>query len=228
MFRCKWFFGGALILALFLSGPRAQAGRDESKWEPEIKAFEASDRTNPPPQHAVLFLGSSSIRFWKTLAKDFAGWPVINRGFGGSEIADSTALADRIVFPYHPSVIVFYAGDNDIAAGESADGVVADYKEFVRTVHARLPETKIVYIAIKPCPLRWKSRDKIASANRQIAAMRDPELSFVDVYTAMLNEDGKPRQGLYKADGLHPSQRCYELWTRLIKPYLGPPERPRS
>jgi lysophospholipase L1-like esterase len=221
----RWKFLPCLFLAASLPLIRVQSAPDESVWEPEIRAFERADRSNPPPQNAILFLGSSSIRKWDTLAEDFAGWKVINRGFGGSQIADSTALADRIVFPYHPSIIVFYAGDNDLAAGKSVDQVVLDYKGFVAKIHARLPDTKIVYIAIKPSTLRWKLRDEIVSVNSQIAALSGDNLAFCDVYSHMLTPEGKPRRELLLLDGLHPSRECYTLWASLIKPYLGPPAK---
>src|SRR5277367_4235574 len=108
---------------------------DVSRWEKEISAYEASDKTNAPPKGAILFVGSSSIRKWTTLARDFPGKQVINRGFGGSEIADSTALADRIIFPYAPRIIVFYAGDNDLASGKSAEKVFADFQAFLKKIH---------------------------------------------------------------------------------------------
>jgi lysophospholipase L1-like esterase len=199
---------------------RAQTTASTSKWEPEIKAFEASDRKNPPPKHAILFVGSSSIRKWQTLAKDFPGKEVINRGFGGSEIADSTAFAERIIFPYEPRMIVFYAGDNDLANGKSVEQVVADYETFVRTVHAKLPQTRIAFISIKPCPLRWALVEKVKMANERIAAMKDDKLAFIDVYSHMLGADGKPPADLFLADGLHPSAKCYQLWASLIGPYL--------
>ncbi|HWD20025.1 MAG TPA: SGNH/GDSL hydrolase family protein [Verrucomicrobiae bacterium] len=213
-----------LILAavVALSGFTAvgQTNVAKSRWEPEIKAFEAGDRTNFPARDGVLFVGSSSIRLWQSLPEDFAGWRVINRGFGGSEIADSTALADRIIFPYQPATIVFYAGDNDLAAGHSVAQVVADYQAFVQKVETRLPEVRIIYISIKPSPARWGLRDKMAEANAQIAAQHDDHVKFVDVFTPMLGSDGQPRREFYKPDGLHPTAACYRLWASLIKPQL--------
>jgi lysophospholipase L1-like esterase len=191
-----------------------------SKWEPEIKAFEKSDLTNPPPKGAILFVGSSSIRKWTTLAKDFPGKQIINRGFGGSEVADSTAFAERIIFPYQPKMIVLYAGDNDLAAGKSAGQVVADYRAFVQKIHDRLPDTRIAFISIKPCPARWRLKEKVLAVNQQIAAMKGDKLVFIDVYPSMLDADGKPKAGLFLADGLHPSTKCYQLWASLIKPWL--------
>jgi lysophospholipase L1-like esterase len=212
-----------LSLALLLAVPATTlSARDTgiSKWESEIKAFEKNDLLRPPPTNAILFLGSSSIRKWTTLAQDFPGKQVINRGFGGSHIADSTALADRIVFPYKPRLIVFYAGDNDLAAGKPVDKVVADYRAFVQKIHEHLPETRIAYISIKPCPLRWRLVDKVRAANQQIAAMKDDKLDFIDVYSAMIGPDGKPPKDLFLADGLHPSAKCYQLWASLIRPHL--------
>ncbi len=209
-----------LLLGLCWSHGLAQTPPVQSPFEKEIQAFEASDRTNPPPKGAILFAGSSSIRKWTTLARDFAGMKVINRGFGGSQIADSTKFADRIILPYAPKVIVMYAGDNDIAAGKTADQVFADYQAFVEKIHARLPETRILFISIKPSLMRWKLKDQQIDANQKIAALKDPRLGFIDVYPAMLGPDGKPRPELFVEDGLHMSQAGYALWTRLIRPRL--------
>ncbi len=221
LFRRGHFLLLVCLAAAFTSNTlTAQTNRDTSQWEKEIRAFEASDRTNLPPQNAILFVGSSSFRKWTNLAQAFPGKPVINRGFGGSHIADSTALADRIIFPYQPRLIVFYAGDNDLAAGLSAEQVVADYRAFVEKIHARLPKSVIAFVSIKPCPLRWKLHEKVAAANAGIKALPGDYLKFIDVYPAMLGADGKPQPDLFIADGLHPSAKCYELWAGIIKPYL--------
>ena len=211
----------AAAVAPIAAGPVQPVQHSMAKWETEIRAFEASDRTNLPVKHGILFIGSSSIRLWKTLAKDFPGEPVINRGFGGSRIADSTALADRIIFPYEPRTIVFYAGDNDIAQGHSPEQVAADYRAFVETVRAKLPDVRIAFISIKPSPIRWNLRDKIESANRQIAAMKGDGLVFIDSYNAMLGADGKPRVEMFTSDRLHMNAMGYQLWTTLVKAQLN-------
>lgn len=203
-------------LLLAAAGLNAQTARDVSQWEPEITAFEASDKTNPPPKHAILFVGSSSIRMWKTLAKDFPDKQVINRGFGGSHIADSTALAERIIFPYEPKQIVFYAGDNDLAEGRTVDQVVADYEAFVKKVREKLPDTTIAYISIKPSLLRWSLKDKMESANAKIAAIKGDKLKFIDVYHAMLGEDGQPLPDIFVGDRLHMNAKGYEIWVPLV------------
>jgi lysophospholipase L1-like esterase len=213
-------WSGLILLAASLGGLCAQTQSDSSRWEHEIWTFEASDRTNPPPRDGFLFIGSSSFRLWKTMAQDFPGKPVINRGFGGSEIADSTAFASRIIFPYHPRMILLYAGDNDLAQGKSSEQVVADYRAFVRTVREQLPKTQIAFVSIKPSPSRWRLKDKIHEVNQQIAAMQDQGLLFIDVYQSMLGPDGNPREDLFMPDRLHPNAKCYQLWASLIGPYL--------
>lgn len=193
-----------------------------NRWEQDIRAFEAVDRTNPPPKNAILFVGSSSIRLWKTLAKDFPDKPVINRGFGGSFISDSVHFADRIVLPHRPRQIVMYAGGNDINAKKTPEQVAADFRAFVEKVHATLPDTRVAYIAIAPNPARWAQVERIKVANQLIAEFcrGNPKLAFIDVFPHMLGADGQPRPEIFVADRLHMNAKGYELWTGLVRPYL--------
>ena len=204
---------------------RAEAaeGKDPfARCEPWIRKFEARVQKQMPPADGILFLGSSSIVGWD-VEKYFPDLPVYNRGFGGSQIIDSVHFAERIVVPYRPKTIVFYAGDNDLAAGKSPDQVAADYRTFVSKVHAALPKTRIVYIAVKPSIRRWHLIDKIRAANALILAetAKDARLRFVDIDDPMLGDDGKPRKELFKSDGLHLNPSGYELWTSLVRPHLG-------
>lgn len=211
-----------LVLTAFgLKETPAEIPPQKAIWEPEIHAFELRDATNPPPQNVVLFVGSSSIRKWTTLAEDFPDVQTINRGFGGSEIDDSTAFASRIIVPYHPRIIVFYAGDNDLAAKKTPDQVVAEYTNFVSVVHSQLPDTRIVFISIKPCTARWKLKDEVVETNQRIAAMKEPYLEFANIYPDMLGPDGKPQKDLLLEDGLHPSRKAYKIWAAIIRPYLN-------
>lgn len=193
-------------------------------WEKEIAAFEAADTKAPPPKGAILFIGSSSLRLWKTLAQDFPRHRVINRGFGGSQIVDSKHFAERIVFPYAPRQIVMYAGANDIHAGKSPEQVAADFLAFVAKVHSRLPEVPIAFISIAGNPARWKEIDQVRAANRLIQAVCavDPQLTYIDTASAMLGSDGLPRPDIFVQDRLHMNAEGYKLWTRDIAPYLTP------
>lgn len=189
------------------------------KWTAAIDKFTQADAAHPPAPGGVVFVGSSSIVKWTSLAKDFPGENVIQRGFGGSELADSAFYADRIVIPYRPRAVVVYAGDNDLNAGKTPEKVFSDFKEFVAKVHAALPQTRIVFIGIKPSPSRWKIHDKGERANALIAAecAKDPQrLRFVDVWKPMLDAKGQPRPELFVADMLHMNPAGYAIWTPLV------------
>jgi lysophospholipase L1-like esterase len=212
------------LFLLFCLGMAAAAA--PHPFENEINAFEAADKTNPPPQNAILFIGSSSIRKWTTLAEDFPGHKAINRGFGGSQLSDSIYYFDRIVLPYKPKMIVLYAGSNDIDAGKTPDTVADDCEAFVRKVEAALPGAKVVFISINTSPLRWKEVEKVKEANRQIAAFmaKSGKRMFIDTFPAMLDSAGKPRPELYVRDRLHMNPKGYAIWTSIIAPCLGPAE----
>ena len=147
------------------AAPAAKKPTGPARFETEIAAFEKWDHQNAVPQNCILFVGSSTIRLWQT-ADAFPDLPVINRGFGGSTIPDVNHFADRIVFKYKPRTIVFYSGDNDIAAGRSPDKVFADFETFAKSVHERLPNTQLIYLAIKPSPLRWENVVEVANRQR--------------------------------------------------------------
>ncbi|MGO4701091.1 SGNH/GDSL hydrolase family protein [Dyella sp. 2RAB6] len=188
-----------------------------------MEDFARQDQAQPPPQHAVLFIGSSSINYWHSLAEDFPGVPVINRGFGGSAIADSTYYADRIVTPYHPRLIVMYAGDNDVSEGHSAQQVADDFKAFVARVRKDLPAVPVVYISIKPSVARWSLWPAMREANGLIRdwAATQRTVRFVDIAPAMLDAQGKPRAELFRDDGLHMKPAGYALWIQVLRPVLA-------
>ncbi|HKJ68839.1 MAG TPA: SGNH/GDSL hydrolase family protein [bacterium] len=213
----------ALLLGVIFIFPGAQKVTGQpDRWESAIQAFEAQDEQNPPPEGAVLFAGSSSIRGWESLQQDFPFVQVIQRGFGGSEMEDLLYYADRIVLPYKPAVIIVYEGDNDIANGKSPDRVFADFRRFVEKVHAALPDTRIGYIAIKPSFARWNLIEEMAEANQMIRefTLWRSNLEYIDIFSSMLGLDGKPRKELLIEDGLHLTPAGYHLWTEMVTPYL--------
>lgn len=208
-----------LLISSLFSSTYALA---ESKWEPNIKKFEAADAKNPPEPGGIVFVGSSSIVFWNT-AKAFPEHNIINRGFGGSETPDSLEFADRIIINYKPRLVTIYVGDNDIAKGKSVETVVADTKKLFSKIHDALPKTKIIYIAIKPSLARWQLVDKMREANSEIKAIaeQDDQIRFLDIDTPSLGADGKPRKELFIKDGLHLSKAGYEIWNDMIRPMLN-------
>jgi len=200
----------------------APAAHDFAKWEKEIAAFERADGVKPPPQGAVLFIGSSTIRMWNSLAQDFPQVPLINRGFGGSEIADATHFAPRIIFPNAPRAIYLRAGTNDLWNGRAVDAVFADFKDFVASVHATLPDTDIIFISLSPSIARWKQKDRDLAVNKLVAEFvrGKPHLRFIDTYDLPLGPDGQPRPELFLADKLHFNAEGYKLLAARVRPDL--------
>jgi hypothetical protein len=200
----------------------APARHNFVRWEKEIAAYEQADRTNPPPRHGILFIGSSTIVRWKTLARDFPGLPVINRGFGGSQIVDSTHFADRIIFPYEPRMILLRAGGNDIHAGKTPQQVFDEFKDFADTVHNRLPDTRISFISLSPAPARWNERQANQILNDLIRnyITDQPWLKYIEAYDLTITPDGAPREDLFVDDKLHFNEQGYKLFADRIRPYL--------
>jgi lysophospholipase L1-like esterase len=212
---------GLFLPAIVVTGQESPADPDPNRFADEIKAFAEWDSKNAVPAEPVLFVGSSSVRMWRT-RDSFPDLPVVNRGFGGSHISDVIHFADRLVIPYKPRVIAFYAGDNDIAAGKSAQRVFEDYRKFVGLVHAKLSETRIVFLAIKPSESRWSFWPKTQEVNELVRdfSRKDGRLFYADLATPLLGPDGKPRSELFLKDKLHLSPAGYGVWTQALMPVL--------
>lgn len=189
-------------------------------WAGDMAQFAAQDAASPPPRGGIEFIGSSSIRMWESLAADFPGQPVFNRGFGGSEVRDSTWYADRIVIPYAPCKVFFYAGDNDLNSGRSPAQVRDDVVAFVNRVHRDLPKTTVEIISIKPSPSRAQLLPAVMEANGLIrkALATLPNTGYTDVYTPMLGADGQPRAALFREDMLHMTPEGYAIWRAALAP----------
>lgn len=193
-----------------------------SHWRVDMARFAEEDRTAAPPAGPVVFTGSSSVRLWETLAADFPGVPVLNRGFGGSQVRDAAWFADQIAVRYRPRRILLYAGDNDIDAGRTPAQVLQDVQAFVARIRRDLPDVPIVYIAIKPSPSRL---DQLLMQQQANAAIREwttttHGVAFADVASPMLDARGHPRAELFLADRLHMNAAGYARWRQVLAAYV--------
>ena len=217
-----------LALAAGCASPRVPdpaAGLDPPSapvWVQDMARFAAEDAASPPPAHAYVFTGSSSVRLWETLAADFPGKAVLNRGFGGSQVRDAVHYADEVAVRYRPRMVLLYAGDNDINAGRTPRQVLDDTRAFVARIRRDLPDTPIAFIAIKPSPERAEQlpRQREANALVKAEAARWKRVVFIDVATPMLGADGQPRPELFGPDRLHMNRAGYALWRGIVAPYL--------
>lgn len=198
------------------------ASHDYKKWEKNIAAFEEADKQSAPAKGCLLFIGSSTIVRWKTLSQDFPGVPVLNRGFGGNQIKDSTFYAERMIFPYAPKAIFLRAGGNDINAGWPAADVFNDFKLFVAKMRAHLPNVPIYFISLSPTIKRLKQIDAGNQLNDLIAAWAKEQtgITYIDTRTLSLDQDGKVRPELFVADMLHFNEAGYKLLAAAVKPFV--------
>ncbi len=198
----------------------AQTGMQ--KWEKEISAFEQQDKTNIPPRKPIVFTGSSSIRLWETLAQDFNGKKVLNRGFGGSQTHEVLHFADRIILPYRPKQVIIYVGDNDLAAGKTPDQVFTDFKALFQKIRQGSKKTNVVFISIKPSPARRQLLPAITQTNQLINdyLRAQKRTGYVDVFHPMLTPQGKFNPALYRADSLHMTDAGYRIWADAVRPVL--------
>ena len=192
------------------------------RFEAEIVAFEQADRQGDTLRSGVLFTGSSSIRMWKSLREDMTGFRVLNRGFGGATIPEVLRYSDRYLFVHQPQVIVFYCGENDIAAGASPEQVYGRFKVFAELVAERLPDTKLLYLSMNPSPERWAMWDQFQRGDQLIRAYINdyPQIDYLSTAKTMLDEEGSVKADIFIEDGLHLNAKGYAAWTAQIRPLL--------
>lgn len=196
----------------------------QAPFEDEIQHFKDTDKINPPPQHAILFIGSSSFRKWTDVQSYFPSHAIINRGFGGSTLPDVIHYANDIIFPYNPKQIVIYCGDNDLASSDTITPQIVfnRFKELFFIIRNKMPQVNIVYVSIKPSPSREALMPKMEAANNMINIFlsNQPNTSFADVYHKMLTSAGTPIKEIFTEDNLHMNAKGYAIWQKVIEPYL--------
>lgn len=220
--RMKLYLCNALLFATILSQSVCAEFpvSDPNRFEASIADFVTWDKKNSYPEDAILFVGSSSVRLWST-AMAFPGKPIINRGFGGSEISDVIHYYEQVIRPYSPSKIFLYAGDNDIGNGKSAEQVFEDYKKLVALLRTDLPDSELIFISIKPSKLRWEKWPIMVVANRMVRdyAVKHPNLDYADLAAPLLDSDGMLKD-VFADDGLHLNEDGYLLWQEALAPFL--------
>jgi lysophospholipase L1-like esterase len=193
-----------------------------SKFDKDIAAYEAQDKASPPPQHGVLLSGASTFRRWSTFAEALKGYPVINRGFGASKTTDVLGYEDRITLPYHPRVVIYHCGSNDISSGDTPEATAGRIREYLARLRKANPDCALILISTTHAPIRRKFWDamKKTDALFQEIARTEKGVTYLDINPALNLPDGEPRPELYVADNLHPSAKGYEAITALLRPAL--------
>ena len=199
------------------------------RFDTAMANFAKADAETMPPKCATLFVGSSTIARWNTLKEDFSDRPVINRGFGGSTVWEVDAYFDKAVAPYHPKAIVFYAGDNDLAANRTPEQVYADFETFMKMKDRALGRTPVWFVSVKPSKLRWNIQDKMTEVNSKVKSLADKrdDLAYIDIVPAMLKPDGTPKD-IFVQDNLHMTPEGYAIWRPIVTKALDAGQKAKA
>jgi lysophospholipase L1-like esterase len=193
-----------------------------SYWE-DIRNFKNADSLSFPPANAILFIGSSSFTLWKDVQEYFPGYTIINRGFGGSTLADQMRYAGDIIFPYKPKQIIIYCGENDLAFdGVSAIVVFERFKKLFQMIREKYSEIPVAFISMKPSPSRRSLIPAMREGNQLIKEFLSAQKNtdFIEVYNLMLDASGEPISEIFISDSLHMNAKGYAIWQKAIQPYL--------
>lgn len=217
IFKAIAFSSTFLLLFNFNS-----SAQDKPAFWDDIQAIKQYDRVYAPPKDPILFIGSSSIRLWVDFTRTFKDYTVLNRGIGGAVTSDVDRYLEDIVFPYHPKQLIIYVGENDLIKAASGEEVFQSFKKLYTDIRAKLPVVPIVYIAIKASPSRAQYLSKGIKANQLVQEFlkREKNTVFLDIYKSMFDKKGEMQPKLFKEDMLHMNATGYEIWNKLLKPYL--------
>lgn len=210
------------LFALIVCLPFTVSAQERPFWK-EIESFKIHDSTQPPPENAIVFVGSSSFRMWKDVDRAFPEHRIINRGFGGSSLPHVIEYADEIVIPYRPRQVVVYCGENDFMSDNVTSQVVIDrFKQLFALLRKDLPRTEILFVSMKPSPSRQQLMPEMANANASIKQFLSTKrrTAFIDVWDQMLDKNGEPRKELFLSDMLHMNEKGYAIWQKAIEPHL--------
>lgn len=218
------------FLLLFIFSSQFVYSQERPFWK-EIQAYKKQDSLNFPARKSILFVGSSSFAFWKSLSQDFPQRRVINRGFGGSGLPHVIQYADDIIFPYEPKQIIIYCGENDFYQGEGVtpEMVAARFEQLFKKIRKELPRTHIAFVSLKPSPRRQALMPEMLKTNALIKDYLDKQkrASYINIYDVMLDAQGNPRKELFTEDNLHMNENGYAIWKRSIEPHLKKTGKPR-
>ena len=211
-----------LAMLTFLTNVSDVYAQDPTRFQQEINTYGTMDQERMPAKGMIIFTGSSSVRLWKNMEKYFPGAGIINRGFGGSQMSDLVFYVNKLIIKYHPKKVFIYEGDNDINDGKTPGQIINDTKKLVKILHTQLPDVLIYFISPKPSISRWKLKDKYVKLNALLKSYcdRKPGIHFIDVWSPMLDKNGKLLPNLFLEDNLHMNEAGYQIWQRAIAPYL--------
>lgn len=212
----------SLLLSIIILACLNFFGQNPAYFKSEVEIICLQEIPEAEKSDLIVFTGSSSIRYWENLKGSFPNRNVTNNGFGGSHMSDLLYYAGKVIVEFNPVQVFIYEGDNDLDYGKTIDSIIRDTKNLVSYLQDKLPNCSIMIISAKPSPARWHLKEQFIKLNSEFnkLASQQYNVEFVSIWNIMLDEDGKPISEIYKSDGLHMNEKGYELWTKIITPYM--------
>ena len=194
---------GLVVLALSAAGAVSRITADE------------------PGPGGIVFVGSSIFHRWTRLPAQMAPLPIVNLAFDGAQTSDMLRLVSRVI-TMRPKVVGYYAGSNDVSAGEPAGAIFDRIRQFTDQVTTGLPETRVVFMSINRAPEKQARWDVVDDVNHQVElyAQKNRRVEYVDVNPVLFDNAGMPRLELFLSDRLHFRPQAYEEFTQVLKPVL--------
>ncbi len=211
-----------LTLLFLIFNTSLTVAQETLPFQKEVNSIVEKYQKQSLPNGGILFTGSSSIKMWRELDNYFPGTPIINTGFGGSQTHELLMHLDDLVLYLEPSRIFIYEGDNDVNAGKSTEEIISTFKELTSVIFRQLPESQIYLISAKPSPSRWDLKPQYLEFNQALKtyANSDQRLTYLDVWTPMLDENGNPKGELFIQDNLHMNEKGYAIWKSVLAPHV--------
>jgi len=192
-------------------------------YEDEVKRLESDGLKNGFGADTI-FYGSSTMRLWTSLYTDFESLKPVNLGFGGSTLAACVWFFERIMTNYHPKKLVVYAGDNDLGDGRHPEEVFNFFQQLVVKANKQFGDIPCYFVSLKPSISRWNMVDQFKFTNNLIETeivKYDANWHFIDVFKQMIDAQGRPKKEYFVSDGLHLSEKGYQLWKEVLNSYIA-------
>lgn len=211
-----------LILVMFIGIHLETLAQDPLRYQKEVEQITETYAKTPRTDDLIIFTGSSSIKMWKNINEYFPEHEIMNNGFGGSQTVDLLQYADELIINYRPKKVFIYEGDNDISAKKSSTEIILTMHKLVEKIHQSLPDTEILLISAKPSVSRWQLKDQYLDLNQHFEEYSQlfDYVSYVDIWTTMLNDQGSPKTDIFLEDNLHMNKGGYDLWAEVVEKYL--------
>lgn len=198
---------------------------DPSVWQEAVAQLSQTNLAEEMDSSSILFVGSSSFRFWDDIQSDLAPAKVINNGFGGAKITDVLEYQSQLIDAFQPQRLVLFLGSNELkgaANDKSPEEILNHYQKLLTNISDEHPLCEIYILPVTPTPANREKWPEIKQINHQLEklAAHQPQLHFIACSQNFLTKNDTPDWHLFNWDGIHLNQLGYQVWAESLKNHL--------